>query len=177
MPLQTTTEAAGRNALACTECPRGSSTTHDLHAATPFPFETERSSGQRVRRQGSSCCCCSDLGHGATQPASDWDFGYRATDGFDATARLDAIVDSVDTDRVDFFEHLRRVAERLAESAASMQPSTDASDAVVLHLWQATQMVIDLAMAACLSHGRDAGPADLRAFLTQLSEDARPDQT
>ena len=47
--------------------------------------------------------------------------------------------------------HLRRVAERLPESAASMQPSTDASDAVILHLWQATQIVIDLAMAACLS--------------------------
>ena len=47
--------------------------------------------------------------------------------------------------------HLRRVAARLPESAASMQPSTDASDAVVLHLWQATQIAIDLAMAACLS--------------------------
>jgi uncharacterized protein YutE (UPF0331/DUF86 family) len=46
---------------------------------------------------------------------------------------------------------LRRVAERLPESAAIMQPSTDASDAVILHLWQATQIVIDLAMAACLS--------------------------
>jgi len=32
-----------------------------------------------------------------------------------------------------------------------MQPVTDASDAVILHLWQATQLAIDLAMAACLS--------------------------
>lgn len=47
--------------------------------------------------------------------------------------------------------HLRRVSERLPESAEKMLPSTDASDAVVLHLWQATQIVIDLAMAACLS--------------------------
>lgn len=31
--------------------------------------------------------------------------------------------------------YLRRVAERLPESAAMMQPSTDASDAVILHLW------------------------------------------
>jgi uncharacterized protein YutE (UPF0331/DUF86 family) len=46
--------------------------------------------------------------------------------------------------------HLRRVGERLPESAASMQPATDASDAVILHLWQATQIVIDMAMAACL---------------------------
>lgn len=47
--------------------------------------------------------------------------------------------------------HLRRVAERLPASASEMQPATDVSDAVILHLWQATQIVIDLAMAACLS--------------------------
>jgi uncharacterized protein YutE (UPF0331/DUF86 family) len=51
--------------------------------------------------------------------------------------------------------HLRRVAERLPPAAADLLPSTDASDAVVLHLWQATQIVIDLAMAACLA--RDLG--------------------
>jgi uncharacterized protein YutE (UPF0331/DUF86 family) len=47
--------------------------------------------------------------------------------------------------------HLRRVADRLPQSAQELQAATDASDAVVLHLWQATQIVIDLAMAACLS--------------------------
>lgn len=46
--------------------------------------------------------------------------------------------------------HLQRVAARLPNSAAGMQPATDESDAVILHLWQATQIVIDLAMAACL---------------------------
>ena len=46
--------------------------------------------------------------------------------------------------------HLQRVAARLPESAAGLQPFTDVSDAVILHLWQATQIVIDLAMAACL---------------------------
>lgn len=46
--------------------------------------------------------------------------------------------------------HLRRVADRLPASATEMEPATDVSDAVVLHLWQATQIVIDLAMAACL---------------------------
>ena len=46
--------------------------------------------------------------------------------------------------------HLRRVGERLPDSAAGLQPATDVSDAVILHLWQATQIVIDLAMAACL---------------------------
>ena len=50
--------------------------------------------------------------------------------------------------------HFRRVAERLPHAAADLQPSTDASDAsdtVTLRLWQATQIVIDLAMTACLS--------------------------
>jgi uncharacterized protein YutE (UPF0331/DUF86 family) len=51
--------------------------------------------------------------------------------------------------------HLRRVAERLPASPAAFEPATDPSDAVILHLWQATQIVIDLAMTACL--GLDLG--------------------
>ena len=47
--------------------------------------------------------------------------------------------------------HLRRVADRLPEDAGDLLPASDASDAVVLHLWQATQIVIDQAMAACLT--------------------------
>ena len=47
--------------------------------------------------------------------------------------------------------HLRRVAERLPRHADNFQPSSDASDAVILHLWQATQIVIDLAMSLCVS--------------------------
>lgn len=47
--------------------------------------------------------------------------------------------------------HLRRVVERLPAASVDLQPATDASDAVTLHLWQATQIVIDLAMTACLS--------------------------
>jgi uncharacterized protein YutE (UPF0331/DUF86 family) len=47
--------------------------------------------------------------------------------------------------------HLERVAERLPPNAADLRPASDASDAVILHLWQATQIVIDLAMAACLA--------------------------
>ena len=47
--------------------------------------------------------------------------------------------------------HLRRVADRLPASPANLQPVTDVSDAVILHLWQATQIAIDLAMAACLA--------------------------
>ncbi|MCY4025893.1 MAG: DUF86 domain-containing protein [Acidobacteria bacterium] len=47
--------------------------------------------------------------------------------------------------------HLARVADRLPSSPADFEPATDASDAVVLHLWQATQIVIDVAMGACLA--------------------------
>ena len=46
--------------------------------------------------------------------------------------------------------HLRRVAERLPARPDELEPSSDASDAVVLHLWQATQTVIALALAVCL---------------------------
>ena len=47
--------------------------------------------------------------------------------------------------------HLRRVADRLPSTPAALHPSNDASDAVVLHLWQATQVVFDLAMSTCLA--------------------------
>lgn len=46
--------------------------------------------------------------------------------------------------------HLARVAACLPAEAAHLQPSTDASDAVILHLWQAVQIVIDLGLSACL---------------------------
>jgi len=46
--------------------------------------------------------------------------------------------------------HLARVASRLPNEAPMLTSASDASDAVVLHLWQATQIVIDLAVSACL---------------------------
>jgi uncharacterized protein YutE (UPF0331/DUF86 family) len=46
--------------------------------------------------------------------------------------------------------HLDRVAARLPADPGLLAPATDASDAVVLHLWQAVQVVIDIALAACL---------------------------
>jgi uncharacterized protein YutE (UPF0331/DUF86 family) len=60
--------------------------------------------------------------------------------------------------------HLRRVAERLPASASDLQPATDASDAVILHLWQATQIVIDLAMAACLAQNLGTPGSYAEAF-------------
>lgn len=46
--------------------------------------------------------------------------------------------------------HLARVAARLPDDPSALAPGTDASDAVILHLWQAVQIVIDLAASACL---------------------------
>lgn len=52
--------------------------------------------------------------------------------------------------------HLDRVATRLPATPEQFLPATDASDAVILHLWQATQIVIDLAVSACVRF--DLGP-------------------
>jgi uncharacterized protein YutE (UPF0331/DUF86 family) len=46
--------------------------------------------------------------------------------------------------------HLERVAERLPTTVDVFRPSTDVSDAVILNLWQAVQIVVDLALAACV---------------------------
>lgn len=49
--------------------------------------------------------------------------------------------------------HLERVAAKLPAAADALQPESDASDAVILHLWQATQIVIDLAVSASVALG------------------------
>jgi len=54
--------------------------------------------------------------------------------------------------------HLRRVADRLPPAGAELRPLSDSSDAVILHLWQATQIVIDLALSACV-HQRLGTPS------------------
>lgn len=58
--------------------------------------------------------------------------------------------------------HLARVAQKLPATPAQLTPNTDASDAVILHLWQATQIVLDIALGACaqLKLGAPAGYAD-----------------
>lgn len=47
--------------------------------------------------------------------------------------------------------HLQRVAARLPATPDALVPASDASDAVILHLWQATQIVIDVAVSACVA--------------------------
>ena len=49
--------------------------------------------------------------------------------------------------------HLDRVADRLPQDPADLVPMTDATDAVVLHLWQAIQVVIDTAVSSCVTMG------------------------
>lgn len=49
--------------------------------------------------------------------------------------------------------HLDRVAARLPADPGALTPMSDASDAVILHLWQAVQVVIDLAVSACVRRG------------------------
>lgn len=60
--------------------------------------------------------------------------------------------------------HLARVAEKLPVDADGLVASSDASDAVVLHLWQATQLVIDLAVSACVAHGAGTPQSYADAF-------------
>jgi uncharacterized protein YutE (UPF0331/DUF86 family) len=60
--------------------------------------------------------------------------------------------------------HLTRVADRLPGTADDLAASPDASDAVILHLWQATQIVIDLAVAACVAHSSGTPQSYADAF-------------
>jgi uncharacterized protein YutE (UPF0331/DUF86 family) len=45
--------------------------------------------------------------------------------------------------------HLARVEAKLPSQPADLLPSSDATDSVVLHLWLAVQIVVDLAVSLC----------------------------
>lgn len=62
--------------------------------------------------------------------------------------------------------HSDRVAKRLPADPSDLAPWTDASDAVVLHLWQAIQIVIDLAMSATVRMGLGTPETFADAFRT-----------
>ena len=49
--------------------------------------------------------------------------------------------------------HLHRVAELLPAHPENLQPLSTETDAVILHLWQAVQVVIDLAVSSCVRLG------------------------
>jgi len=60
--------------------------------------------------------------------------------------------------------HLERVKVRLPARPEELLPESDASDAVLLHLWQAVQIVIDLAVSACVRLGLGTPPSYGDAF-------------
>lgn len=60
--------------------------------------------------------------------------------------------------------HLRRVADLLPARAEDLRPLTEASDGVVLHLWQAVQMVVDLATSWAVRAGLGSPPTYADAF-------------
>lgn len=72
--------------------------------------------------------------------------------------------------------HLSRVSGRLPTEASRLLPSTDAADVVILHLWQAVQIVIDIALAACV--GNNLGtPSSYADAFRRLAEAGTLDKT
>ena len=60
--------------------------------------------------------------------------------------------------------HLDRVAAHLPDDPADLRPMSAPTDTVVLHLWQAIQVVIDLATATCVRLGLGSPPTYGDAF-------------
>ena len=87
-------------------------------------------------------CCCwggTDRARGRCDAQSDWDFAFEADQTFDVDGLLAVLAERLNADRVDLVD-LRRAGA----APGALTPSSDAADAVILHLWQATQIVIDL---------------------------------
>jgi uncharacterized protein YutE (UPF0331/DUF86 family) len=82
-------------------------------------------------------------------------------------SRLDRILLAEKTAAIE--RHLERVRQRLPEDAEELLPMTDASDIVILHLWQAVQSVIDLAGSACL-HFRLGTPQSYGEAFQRLAD-------
>lgn len=66
--------------------------------------------------------------------------------------------------------HLSRVHAKLPSDASALASSSDAADAVVLHLWQAVQLVLDVAFAACLHRKLPTPATYAEAFLMLARE-------
>lgn len=72
--------------------------------------------------------------------------------------------------------HLDRVAARLPSESKDLTPASDASDAVILHLWQAVQIAVDVALALCLRLKLET-PAGYGDAFKQLARAGVLDQT
>lgn len=70
--------------------------------------------------------------------------------------------------------HLGRVGERLPQEADQLRPMSDATDAVVLHLWQAIQIVIDIATSLCVARGLGVPPTYGDAFRALVLDGVLP---
>jgi uncharacterized protein YutE (UPF0331/DUF86 family) len=64
---------------------------------------------------------------------------------------------------------LERVGDRLPFCVDELSPMTDTSDAVILHLWQAVQVVMDLAAATCV-HFRLGTPQNYGEAFQRMAE-------
>ena len=67
--------------------------------------------------------------------------------------------------------HLRRVESRLPPAPGVLAPGTDASDVVILHLWQAVQIAIDLALSTVVRAGQPTPATYADAFRTLAQMD------
>ncbi len=65
--------------------------------------------------------------------------------------------------------HINRLKSRLPKDLKDFKPNTDASDTVILHLWQAIQIIIDTALSACV-HFRLGTPVSYAEAFLKLSE-------
>lgn len=72
--------------------------------------------------------------------------------------------------------HLDRVADHLPEDPAGLLPMTSTTDTVVLHLWQAVQVVIDLALSTCVRLGLGSPPTYADAFRELADAGVIPDE-
>ncbi len=71
--------------------------------------------------------------------------------------------------------HVDRVAAHLPTSPTELRPDTAAADTVVLHLGQAVQVVIDLAVSACVRLGLASPPTYADAFRLLADAGVIPD--
>jgi uncharacterized protein YutE (UPF0331/DUF86 family) len=65
--------------------------------------------------------------------------------------------------------HLKRVSLKLPQNPVDFVHGTDASDAVILHLWQAVQLTIDTALSICV-HLHLGSPSSYAGAFFKLSE-------
>lgn len=70
--------------------------------------------------------------------------------------------------------HLDRVAAHLPADPAELRPLSSATDTVILHLWQAVQVAIDLAVSSCVRLGLGSPPTYADAFRLLADADVIP---